>query len=113
LSWRALHGADDGLTQTVSFPFGESRIGECLDDERERWIGAAGDRRRLAAAGRQPGAPAELVELRRRSGKRSGERFHDRLVRRMAIAALELGDVGVVHAGCSCQLADGQSALDA
>src|SRR5581483_754613 len=67
--------------------------------------------RRTVAARSEAGPPSELVKLRRRRLQRGGERFDDGRLRRLAVAALELGDVGVMHTGSSSKRAHRQTAL--
>jgi hypothetical protein len=105
--WRGSRGARstppyclcDRLAQPVPLGGGEGGAGQRFRDERERGVILAGHARRFTAPRREPGSPAQLVELRRGRVERRRQRFDDGLFRRLAIAALQLGDVGVVNTG--------------
>jgi hypothetical protein len=125
-----VHHLSDGATETVAGFRGKVGGSERLGNQSQRRVGVwadAGGRgyvvrggwvlRTWLSGGRgswwQAGAPAELVQLGGCGTQGSGQRLDDRLVGRVAVAALQLGNVGVVDARGGGELADGEAALDA
>jgi hypothetical protein len=105
---RLLHRLGDGLAKPVASGGGEGPASQGLRHKGQRGVVLA---RSAGAGGGQSGPPAELVKLRRGGLQGPGQGLHHRLVRGLAVAPLQLGDVGVVHPGGGRQVAHGQSPL--
>ena len=105
---RLLHRLGDGLAQPVASGGGEGPASQGLRHQGQRGVVLA---RGAGAGGGQSGPPAELVKLRRGGLQGPGQGLHHRLVRGLAVAPLQLGDVGVVHPGGGRQVAHGQPPL--